>query len=702
VSEVKSKNIVAYSILVLALSVQFIIILAVIFSFIPIKLNGFVQTLLPLYWDQVRPHRQLQFYTAFILFGTVIQAWGMIFLKKQLQDNTFANRLWPFVILQWVWVLIEATAAFKIFVFGSPQWAKWFLYLSILGWGLNIVFWPEIKKWSVSFFQRLAQPFNTSLLMRWVDVLVPVVVVLLLWPPDMTKLLAHIFAWDSFFHLDFFVMAPGWAYLHGLSIDMDVNSNYNVVLPAFLSTVAKCCGGFTYENVLRLIIIGTLAYFVAAWVLLRVWLKSRLLAAFGLLLLVKLMMFHWGILPVLWRYPSATPVRYLFDLIPVFLIYKHSTTGREKYLWLASAATGLMMAYILEVGIYLALGFYAYVLMLVTIPPLRKNLFTWPEDIRKIVGLCIVPFVAAFVLLWMVEGQAVWSGVFWANTTEYGRLFLAGLGSLPVWDGLRDKQFFAFCMGFVIPAVYVLTIMIVGALLYLSQIETPQMFVVYLCVYGLGLYHYFVYRSGVTSYYVVCLPFVFVLCFWIQQIFNGWQQQYRRIILIGLVILTFGALVTGYLFTVYPNALNLAGLDYSQEIAFYQKEFNFQEDVAVIDRLTSVDDRVPLISSYETKILMEAQRKPFFYYFPMVYSEPMENLDFKGTEILTVDRMRRTLGQLDQEKPEYVFIEKKLFLGQLPQAYYQHFQTLTILIQYLSKQYQAYDQGEYLLVLKRK
>ena len=83
---VKTYNIVAYSALVLVLSLQAVIILAVIFSFIPIKLNSFVYTLVPLYWDQVRPHRQLQLYAVFILFGTMAQAWGMIFLKKQLQD----------------------------------------------------------------------------------------------------------------------------------------------------------------------------------------------------------------------------------------------------------------------------------------------------------------------------------------------------------------------------------------------------------------------------------------------------------------------------------------------------------------------------------------------------------------------------------------------------------------------------------------
>ena len=701
-TDVKTKNIVAYSALVLALSVQLVIILAVIFSFIPIKLNSFVQTLLPLYWDQVRPHRQIQFYAVFIFFGITAQAWGMIFLKKQLQDKEFAKALGPFVIMQWAWVLIETTAAFKIFVFGSPQWAKGFLYLSLVAWGLNTIFWPEVKRWSVRFYHWLSQPLNAALAGRWMDVLLPVLIIILLWPADMAKLSAHVFAWDYFHNLDGFLMAPGWAWLHGLALDRDITSNYSVVMPAFLSTVVKYGGGFSYENAMRWIIIGTLAYYVAVWVFLRSWLKSSLLAAFGFLLAVKLQMFHWGIYPLLWRYPSATPVRYLFDLVPIFFIYKHATGGREKYLWLAAAASGLMMAYIFEVGIYLTLAFYAYVFILLTLPSTRSKFFHYPRDIRKIIAWGILPFIAGFVLLGMVEGSGVWTAGFWNNFTEFARLFLKGFSSLPYWDGLGDKQFFAFCMAFIIPAVYVLTIMIVGAFLYLRQMDVPQMLIIYVCVYGLGTYHYFVYRSAVTSYYVVCIPFIFVLCFWLQQILKSVVQQWRRIILSVLVVLTFGALVTGYLFTVYPNVLNLAGLDLGPEVAFYQKEFTFKPDAALIDRLTGPDEPVALISSFEVKILMEAQRKPFFYYFNLIDSRPMEGLDFLDTTLFTIDRMQRTLRQLDDQKPAHVFIEKKLFLGQLPAAYYQHFQTLTILIRYLTARYGPFDQGQYLMALKRK
>ena len=86
----------------------------------------------------------------------------------------------------------------------------------------------------------------------------------------------------------------------------------------------------------------------------------------------------------------------------------------------------------------------------------------------------------------------------------------------------------------------------------------------------------------------------------------------------------------------------------------------------------------------------------------MVWSEPMAALDFVNTEIITVSRMQKTLGQLENKKPRYVFIEKKLFLGKLPAVDYQHFQALSTLIRYLADRYEPYDQGKYLMALKHK
>ena len=38
-----------------------------------------------------------------------------------------------------------------------------------------------------------------------------------------------------------------------------------------------------------------------------------------------------------------------------------------------------------------------------------------------------------------------------------------------------------------------------------------------LSLYGLATYHYYIGRSAPTSYYVVCIPYVFILGFWAQR-----------------------------------------------------------------------------------------------------------------------------------------------------------------------------------------
>ena len=57
-------------------------------------------------------------------------------------------------------------------------------------------------------------------------------------------------------------------------------------------------------------------------------------------------------------------------------------------------------------------------------------------------------------------------------------------------------------------------LLVVGALCFFRRVAWDNIIACVLCVYGLGLYHYYVVRSGPTSYAVVCLPAV-TLIFWV-------------------------------------------------------------------------------------------------------------------------------------------------------------------------------------------
>ena len=205
-----------------------------------------------------------------------------------------------------------------------------------------------------------------------------------------------------------------------------------------------------------------------------------------------------------------------------------------------------------------------------------------------------------------------------------------------------------------------------------------------------------------TSYCVVAVPFVLVGCFWLKCALGHYWPAVKKRVLWILAAASVAALFFNPLFRDYPNALNLSSRPWPTVVEEYRRQTDVSEDARLIRSLTSPRQRVPLISSLETKILIDAGRPPFFYYVPLVYSRAWEILDFGGMEILTKTRMAKILNQLQTQAPAYVFVEKKLFLGLLPAPYYVHYQTLTVLMRYLSGHYTPAAQGKYLLALKIK
>jgi hypothetical protein len=296
-------------------------------------------------------------------------------------------------------------------------------------------------------------------------------------------------------------------------------------------------------------------------------------------------------------------------------------------------------------------------------------------------------------------GGLVWDGYFWQNTFEFASLFLQGWGALPITEGLKDKQFFAFCMAFMIPTAYLGTLLY-GLGMFLYRQSRQHLFIVLICVYGLGLFHYFVHRSGVNSYYAVIIPLIFVLLFWAQALLKYCAGHWQSAIKIFLCVWALSALITSYLFTYYPNSLNLSGFDWAPEIKFYAQQFDFSQDASLIDSLTAPQEPVVLISSFETKILMQADRRPFFYYFPMMESEHMQGDKLRGIYLHTYARLKRTLEQLQEGKPSHIFIQTRLFDGPQAQDYEDSHEGFKQLMAYIRMHYQFQAQGQWLTALK--
>jgi hypothetical protein len=529
--------------------------------------------------------------------------------------------------------------------------------------------------------------------MRTVDAMALFIIAAMLYVPDLDKAFSRVFVYGRFLDWDKYLVGPGWAYLNGASLNRDALSPWGAIAPSLIAGLSKLTGGFDYIHVMACCMGLVIIYFLACYFFLRLWLGSALMALGGVLLAIKLQLFNASTSPLVWLYPQKTCLRYLPDLFVLFALVQFSRKNNSRWLWAASAGVGISLGYMADTGFALMIAFYGYLIFLLLKSKLPKPLLA---------KLFLTPWLAALGLTGLAQGAGIFDPNFWQNTFEPAFRLSRGLGTVPFYDCLRSLQFFGFVMAFIIPGVYVMTILITGTLCYFDRIRREHILAAVISIYGLGLYQYYLWQSSLDNYYAVGVPFVLVICFWMKHMLDFTSPFGRRMILIAWVVLNAGALAANQLFIFYPNAFNIASYDWSSEKKLTHDNFDFTTDANLIKKDTSADERVVLISSFETAILIKAQRKSFFKWVPLIDTVHMGMPQFSGMAVQTTGELQSILQALEQSKPERVFVEKKLIMGQLPAEYYQHFQALTTLLLYIQQRYVLGAQGQYILELKRK
>ena len=136
-------------------------------------------------------------------------------------------------------------------------------------------------------------------------------------------------------------------------------------------------------------------------------------------------------------------------------------------------------------------------------------------------------------------------------------------------------------------------------------------------------------------------------------------------------------------------------------VSYYGGESDFSVDAELIRQLTPKKARVPVISSFEIKILMQADRTPFFYYFPLVISRPMNMRTFSVSSLYTVNHLKKTIGQLESAKPEYIFMERIFLNNEAPAEYFNNDPAFMEILSYVHTHYSAQTTGKFLVAMKR-
>ena len=652
------------------------------------------------------------------------------------------------LLFEGVLTFLMVSALFKMLIYAAynSQLAQRALMVLIAVSLVSKIFYPELRK----FIEVVYQRSNIIAWAPYADAWWMVVIVFLIYMPDLERVIALIFIGDWTHHFDFIEMSVGWASLWGQLPYVDVISQYGVGLPIIFARIADVFGGFEYVPTLAVMMWFVIIYFILSYFFVRYWLGSALMAGMAFLLIFRLQMFHYGVSPLIWCTPSASPLRFGLDILWIMALLLHMRTGHQRWLLLAACYSGFAFYYMTSNGMCVAVTFYAYFLALIFFPSFRRQTGPSRRWLYYLSGG--LPLISAFVFFGATLKGHMFQKEYWHNLFDYMTMF----GTVPMFESLKYRHFWAFFMSIVVPFTYIATLLYIGICLYLKKGPMERLFVALLCIYGLANYQYYVVRSAITSYYVNALPFVFISCFWFARYLEFLPLIWQKRLKAGAVFLSFYALLTNQNYLAYPNLMNVSrnpmtdnlviqrfpdrtgffnnqykkvkeedklsvnDLGGTQEdlrteddfkndqelVAYYRRYFDFQQDAALIDRLTKSGERVALVSSFETKILIQARRPPFFYHFPLLSSRPMTFRGFPSDAAHTSSFLADTLGELEKRRPEYVFMENIFMQDALPSSYYnsdnRRLERVMTIIAYIKSRYQPFKHGEYLIAMKRK
>lgn len=748
----RALNTAVFMLLVFVEAIQAVVLLDWLMRFVPAR-NQWAGKIFPEFAALALPEREGLLYAVFVFIFAFAAAVCARFLKERWSNKAWRAGIKAFVIVECVLTFLLLSALFKSALYAAhPEFARQCIHVLSALCVLNKVFWPQVSGLGRAFASLWAQKANQFFLRRWAEVLCVAVIVIVLYLPNPEADLGRMFLGEQLHHFDIFIMSPGWAALSGGVMYKDAISQYGVGAPIVLSHLAQWMGGFSYLNVFVLIVGGCILYYVLSYILLRLWFGSISLAIACVLTAIRTNLFHPGVLPFVFTYPQATPIRYFWDILFFFAVFFHTRTRQRWWLIICALCCGFSMFYVDSTGVFMTIAFYAYLLAHFVLEDLKPLVYASRKDLGWTVLYFALAPAFAVVLFYLAVGNYFFDPRFWHNMGDYVKYFINGAGTIPMYDSLFTRDFLNCLLGFVIPLVYVFTMLVVGTLLYLKKAKAQDLFVVMMCVYGLGVYHYYVSRSSSTNFYVVGVTFFWIVGFWIHSFWQGMRPAARQKTGIIMAALAAYALLTNHMFISYPNIINWSrnpvidlrvvqlpigrasyfnhlfreypdafklpqnslgetfeGLFTERDFlsddevkAWFRQEFDFKEDAALINRLVPESQHAALISSFETKMLIQAKRRPFFYYFPLVNSRPLRMRNFVVGFFHSPDYLKVTLNQLENQKPEYVFLERIFLTKDIPPAYYYDSAEIMKVLTYVYEKYVPAEYGKYLVAMKRK
>ncbi|MFZ4395461.1 MAG: hypothetical protein ACOYOU_07525 [Kiritimatiellia bacterium] len=366
-----------------------------------------------------------------------------------------------------------------------------------------------------------AAPAPPAVRHRWLDLVIPLAVLAVVYIPDVASLAVQIFHQDYFHHWDYYAMGPALALRHGAALGTAAYSQYGVGWPLLFRALDPLLP-LSYEHLLRVSMIYGCAYFVGVYFLLALLLRSRPWAAAGLFLVLTLQLFSGVGEGTLWTYPSSTILRAPLDVWFFFCILRHVRTAQTRWLYGAAALAGGGILFGTDTGVYLCVTLAAYLVYGQSLP--RTSALAVRRQVWLALQCAALALLVVLPVLWIAGRGTLLQRGFWAGWLEALLSFGGGFGLMPMRNvELRTLWLFMLATALSLGAIGL------AVLRMKSRYNTPEnVFLATLGTYGLAAQLLFIGRSHPFNFYHVAVPFGIMAAAILARWSHSWTPPKRR------------------------------------------------------------------------------------------------------------------------------------------------------------------------------
>ena len=331
-----------------------------------------------------------------------------------------------------------------------------------------------------------------------VDLVVPALLLALLYTPAWRELAGNAFAGEGALHLDFFGLGPTLAHESGLALGTDVHPYYGVGWAMVFARLDV----FSYGHLIRFEALYACVYFTGVYLLVRRLTGDRRWGAVGAGLAVLFQLFT--LFPsefVLWRFPSATVLRWPFD-VWFFLACLLALRSRHRAAWtvIAAGLVGLTAVFQTETVVALGLAFA----------------FWWAARwrvegaaaLRALPGAAVVAGGVVVVGLGVASRWTLLTADFWSGWLENVRLGSEGATLLPIVGVSSWVPVVAFVA---VTAAYLAFFAFAVVQVARGSATTSAVMLGSIALYGLVTFVYFVGRSNPHNLFRSTVPLAVLL-----------------------------------------------------------------------------------------------------------------------------------------------------------------------------------------------